>query len=128
MGYTAVGSGQHLSPREVRPLSLAFVDSQFDYYRGERTPGGWLAAKPTPEGLQTEANFLHAAIQRDPQNALAVYMLAHVSVKQGKPAAARRQLAQALTLYADAGWTPDGPRDLAAEIMPPARSAKNDKP
>ena len=128
IGFKATGDGRHLSPRQVRPLDLAFVGSQFDYYRGERTPGGWLAATPTPEGLRTEADYLHAAIQRDPQNALAVYMLAHVSLKQGKAAAARRQLATALALYADAGWTPDGPRDLAAQILPPARSAQNDKP
>ena len=119
-----------MATHQVRPLPLAFVSSQFDYYRGERTPGGLLSAPAqlTPAGLTTEANFLHAAIQRDPENALAVYMLGRVSLRQGQPAAARRQLSQSLKLYAAAGWTPDGPRDLAAELLPPARSAKNDKP
>ena len=42
------GSGQRLTPRQVRPLQLAFVSSQFDYYRGERTPGGLLAAGAHP--------------------------------------------------------------------------------
>ena len=130
VGYKAAGDGHHLSPRQVRPLPLAFVQSQFDYYRGERTPGGLLSppAQITPAGLATEADFLHAALRRDPENALAVYMLGRVSLKQGQVALARRQLSQSLKLYAAAGWTPDGPRDLAAQILPPARSAKNDRP
>ena len=125
VAYKSTGDGRRLSTRQVRPLDYAFVQSQFDYYRGERAPGGLLADQITPAGLRTEANYLHAAIQRDPRNALAVYMLGRVSLKQGKQASARRELSQSLRLYADAGWTPDGPRTLAAQILPPARNAQN---
>ena len=125
VAYKATGDGRRLTTQEVRPLSYSFVQSQFDYYRGERAPGGLLSDQFTPDGLRTEANYLHAAIRRDPRNALAVYMLGRVSLKQGKPATARRELSQSLKLYADAGWTPDGPRTLAAQILPPARNAQN---
>lgn len=127
LGYTATGDGHRLTTRQVRPLPLAFIVSQFDYYRGERAPGGLLSTKMTPDGLTTEANYLHAAIVRDPANALAVYMLGRVCLREGKMSAARRDLSHSLTLYADAGWTPEGPRTLAAQILPPARSAESDR-
>ncbi|MBV9850291.1 MAG: hypothetical protein JO250_11500 [Armatimonadetes bacterium] len=130
LGYRATGDGRRLATRQIRPLPYAFVRSQFDYYRGERTPGGLPPAPGpiSPVGLNREARFLRSAIRTSPDNALAVYMLGRVYLKQGKTSVARREVSEALELYADAGWTPDGPRDLAAQILPPDRSARNEKP
>jgi hypothetical protein len=123
VGFRATGTGAMLTVAQVRPLPVDFVRSQFFYYRGERAPGGLLAPKVTSYGLMTETRDLRAAVKYCPQNALAVYMLGHVYVKQGDLDAARRQVAAALRLYAAAGWTPQGPRDLAAEVSAPARAA-----
>ncbi len=122
-GFRATATGAALPVAAVQPLSLNYVRSQFFYYRGERAPGGLLAPKTTPYGLLTETRDLRAAIRYCPQNALAVYMLGHVYAREGNVAAARSQVAAALRLYAAAGWTPQGPRDLAAQVALPVRAA-----
>ena len=121
------GENRRLAPGQVRPLPLAFVRSQFDYYRGERSPGG-LPPAPGPittDGLDHEASYLRAAIRISQDNALATYMLGRVYLKLGRTPAARRELSASLRLYADAGWTPDGPRTLAAQLPPPARRTRS---
>lgn len=120
IGFRATGTGKALAVAQVHPLDINYVRSQFFYYRGERTPGGLLATKVTPYGLDMEARYLRDAVHFCPQNALAVYMLGHVYLRQGDAVAARHQVAQSLRLYAAAGWTPQGPRDLAAAVRPHA--------
>lgn len=120
LGYQAVG-GPKLTPRSVAPLNIAFLRSQFDYYRGERTING-LLAKPTPEGLAREAAYLRRASAECPRNPLAVYMLGRVYLRMGNMDAARKQLLAAQKVYEKAGWLPDGARDaLAAVNAAPSR-------
>jgi hypothetical protein len=128
IGFRATGDGVRLSVSEVRPLTLAYVRSQFYYYRGERAPGGLLAAKITPAGLNLESQYLRDSIHFCPQNQLSVYMLGHVYLKQGNVAAARRQVVTALRLYADAGWIPQGARDLASDVKSAHRSVVSSLP
>ena len=123
-GYTLTGTGQPAPIKTLRPLDAQFVRSQFYYYRGERTPGGLLAATKTSAGLAQEAKYLRMGVQICPQNPLAVYMLGRVALKQGQRDAARASLRQARGLYARFGWTPQGLRDALAEAgMGQGRSA-----
>jgi hypothetical protein len=112
--YKLASSNQVIQPSHVRPLDYEFLRSQFYYYRGERTPGALLAAKPTPDGLQQAAVFLKKSVSICPQNPLAVYMLGRVYLSQGKTSDARKELQQANDLYASFGWVPQGPKDFLA--------------
>ncbi|WP_216319152.1 hypothetical protein [Deinococcus aestuarii] len=92
-------------------LDLPYVRSQFNYYRGERAPGGFLGTgtgKATPAGLKASEAFLRAALRDNPQNALAAGVLGSVQRKQGKEAQARAQYLAAGRLYAAQGHTPAG--------------------
>lgn len=108
------GNGTVLSPGAVAMLDVAFIDSQFDYYRGERAEHGIFDAHPTPAGLQRSAAFLRKSIQENPANPLAVYMLGNVYRKLGNKDLARRQYQQAQVLYAKDGWLPQGLTDALA--------------
>ncbi|WP_102125022.1 hypothetical protein [Deinococcus planocerae] len=90
-------------------LDLPYVRSQFNYYRGERAPGGFLGTgtgKATPEGLRDSERFLRAALRDNPQNALAAGVLGSVQRKQGREAEARAQYLAAARLYAAQGHIP----------------------
>ncbi|MFC4454862.1 tetratricopeptide repeat protein [Deinococcus sonorensis] len=106
-GYQQADGSGALTPAQTSPLSLSYLRSQFDYYRGERAPGGVLS-KSTPEGLQQSVNFLRRSLQDDPHNALASYMLGHAYQKLGQPEQARRQYLQASKLYQQEGHVPAG--------------------
>ncbi len=41
-GYTSADSGSRLSVAATAPLTLSYLHSQFDYYRGERATGGFM--------------------------------------------------------------------------------------
>jgi hypothetical protein len=110
VGYRPVGGGRALAPRDLRPLDLKFVRSQFYFYRGERAPGGLLGAPRTARGLAASARFLERAEQENPQNPLAIYVLGHVYLRQGRAAAARAQYAKGYVLYQQFGYVPDGPK------------------
>ncbi|RYG46634.1 hypothetical protein EON79_09600, partial [bacterium] len=71
-------------PVVARGLGLDFLRSQFDFYRGERAPGGFLAAPKTASGLAASARYLERAQKECPENALAVYVLGRVYARQGK--------------------------------------------
>ena len=122
-GYTLPGSGKTVTASLLRPLTFDYVRSQFDFYRGERTPGGLLAAHPTWEGLSEEARWLTLSTVHCPDNPLSVYMLGRAYWKLDKQAAARRALSQSLVLYADAGKVPQGPREAAQIASVPVRTA-----
>lgn len=111
--FTLVRGNRRITPRLVGPLPVAFLRSQFDYYRGERAPGGILAKNKTTAGLEASARFLRAAVREYPRNPLAVYQLGRVYVRQSKTEAARAQFASALRLYQGFGWVPPGARGEA---------------
>lgn len=112
--YKSEGNAKVLSPRSVTTLDVPFIDSQFDYYRGERAEGGVFDVHPTTAGLQRSAMFLRKSIQENPANPLAVYMLGHAYRKLGKGDLATHQYQAARVLYAKDGWLPQGIIDALA--------------
>lgn len=113
-GYQRADGGGPVALSGVSALDLAYLRSQFDYYRGERAPGGLLGTgvgRATPAGLQGSERWLQAALRENPHNALAAYVLGHVYRKQGRPGAARAQYLAAAKLYAAQGHTPRGVQD-----------------
>jgi hypothetical protein len=123
LAYQTGGAQRKLAPHQVGGLDVAFLRSQFHYYRGERAPGGPLAPRATPGGLATAARYLRASVQECPANPLAVYMLGRVYLKQRQHGAARRQLDTARTLYASYGWVPPGVHDAFAQFQASAASS-----
>ncbi|MER3603613.1 MAG: hypothetical protein C4298_07600 [Thermus sp.] len=107
--YVDVGRGQTLKPEEVTPLPFSFVRSQFYYYRGEQTPGGFLGPA-TPQGLARSEAFLRRAV--------ATYLLGLVLKKEGREEEAKALLRKALDLYGQAGYIPPGPRNASASLQP----------
>ena len=115
-GYVMTGSGAATATRAVRPLSYPFLLSQFDYYRGERAPGGFVASFKTPEGLAQSARYLEKAVRECPQNPLAQYVLGRVYLRQNKRHEAAPQILAAYDLYKNAGWIPQGEKEALALI------------
>ena len=118
VGYTAPGKGTPISLRSVRALDYPFLLSQFDYYRGERAPGGFVDAHKTPEGLENSARYLQKSIRECPQNPLAQYVLGRVYLRQNKMSEAAPQIATAYALYEKAGWVPQGAKEALALVKP----------
>ncbi len=100
----------------VRMLDIPFLRSQFDYYRGERAPGGFTAKEKTPAGLAASARFLERAVRICPQNPLPVYVLGRVYARQGKLSLAKAQIVRGHALYERFGFVPRGPREAYAEV------------
>ena len=105
-GYASVPNRGRMETRRVRPLDRTFLKSQFDYYRGERTPGGLLCKPMTPEGLRTSAELLERSIHECPANPLPAYMLAKAYLAAGDNDRARAQIGNAYRQYAGIGWVP----------------------
>ncbi|WP_424952426.1 tetratricopeptide repeat protein [Deinococcus sp.] len=127
-GYALADSGRALGVSAAAPLTLSYLHSQFDYYRGERAPGGILGTgvgKATPAGLNQSALYLKRALQDDPQNALASFMLGHVLARQGQMEAAKVQYQKASALYLAQGHTPPGVAAAIAALNKPAGSGKS---
>ena len=110
--YKRTLDGANLKPDQVRGLSTAYLRSQFYYYRGERTPKGFMGPS-TPEGLRSSAAFLETAQRFEPNNPLAVYVLGLVYRKLGRTEA-KAQLERGLALYQRYGFVPDGPRNAVS--------------
>jgi Flp pilus assembly protein TadD len=92
-------------------LSLAYVRSQYDYYRAERAVGGVLgtgSGRSTPDGLKTSETLLRQALKEEPGNALAASVLGTVMRKQGRLDEARAQYRSAGALYTAQGHLPAG--------------------
>ena len=109
--YRRVADGQILKTSQVRALSVNFLRSQFYYYRGERTPGGFMGAPSTKVGLEQSAKMLEVAQRLEPQNPLAVYVLGHVYRRLGRIEQARAQYLKGYALYQAQGFVPQGPNE-----------------
>jgi hypothetical protein len=116
VAYRPADGGANVKPGAVAMLDTGFLNSQFDYYRGERTPGGFLAPRPTAAGLAGSAKHLERAVKECPRNPLAVYVLGRVYLKQGRRDVARRQIQSAYALYRKFGWVPPGEREALALV------------
>lgn len=108
VAYTDRKGGGRISLDAVRTMDLAFIRSQFDYYRGERAPGGPFARRITPKGLSLAAAHLRTAVSKCPDNPLAVYMLGRVYQRLGRTDLARMQFALAHSKYDRFGYVPEG--------------------
>jgi hypothetical protein len=121
--YRRLRDGGIMSPFKIRTLDTAFLSSQFYFYRGERVPGGLVAARINPDALERSAEYLRESVRLCPQNPLAVFALGRAYLKQGKPYLARVSLRKACALYAQAGWVPKASRELLALASAPQRAA-----
>jgi hypothetical protein len=99
-------SGAPVSSRAIGGLPVDFLRSQFEFYRGERAPGGLVADKPTREGLTASAAHFRKAVALCSRNPLAVFSLARTLEILGDTEASSRVKDTARALYRDAGWIP----------------------
>lgn len=116
-GYKVVATGQTVKPEAVTPLSFDYLRSQFYYYRGERVPGGFLAAPKTSEGLAASERFLRQSVKYAPENPLATYVLGMVLQREGKTEEARAYIQKGYKLYEQYGYIPDGPKAAFASAL-----------
>lgn len=114
--YRATANSKPLAPARVKTLDYDFVRSQFYFYRGERAPGGFLAASKTRAGLADSEKQLRTSVRLCPRNPLAVYVLGKVCLAEGNRAEARGLLQQAYKLYAQFGWIPAGARQSLTQL------------
>ncbi|MDX1933648.1 MAG: hypothetical protein SFU56_13710 [Capsulimonadales bacterium] len=112
--YLPVKGGRTIPAHQVRPLTVSFLRSQFDFYRGERAPGRLIWKQATPEALERSAQALERAVRTCPQNPLATYYLGRVRARQGQEQAARQRFAAAFRLYEMQGWVPDSATEVYA--------------
>ena len=117
VGYRRKADRGRVAVNTVQTLDLPFLRSQFYYYRGERTPGGFFDTKSTPSGLAKSVKPLQTAIRLCPDNPLAVYMVGRVYQRLGKDKAARAQFAESYQKYSAFGYLPDGAMDAFALIL-----------
>ncbi len=113
-GYTPLNGGRPVSPSVLRPLSVAYLSSQFDYYRGERVPGGMLAPRPNLAALRRAAFFWERSVKTCPQNPLATYQLGRVQARLGQTTLSARHLQTAYRLYKTAGYVPPTAVEMVA--------------
>ncbi len=99
--------GGNDKPLSVQLLDLPFLQSQFDYYRGERALGGVIAKVKTPAGLAASERFYRKSLAECPANPLTRSMLVRTLTLEGKTQEAQAQRAKALNQYAAYGWTPN---------------------
>lgn len=100
-------AGGTVSLARTRDLPLDFLRSQFEYYRGERVPGGVLAEKPTPTGLAASARHFDAAIRLAAANPLPHFMRLRVLERRNEAKAAATEAATVRRLYNRYGWVPE---------------------
>lgn len=93
---------------DIIALPYSYVRSQFYFYRGERTPGGFVNKPITTEGLARSQRFLERAISLEPQNLLAQYVLGYVYNREGKLEQGNAQFKLSYQLYQKFGFVPDG--------------------
>jgi hypothetical protein len=114
LGYRPDTGGPTVTPDKISPLSTNYLRSQFEYYRGERAPNGFIqGAAATPDGLRDSLGHLEKAKTYCPDNALAMYVYGRVLWKLGQKAAATTALKSAYDLYRQYGHVPDGMLEMA---------------
>lgn len=114
LGYRLAQNGRPVSTADVGMLDVPFLDSQFDFYRGERVPSGILGRPPTAAGLAASERYLRKSLREAPANPLSLSVLAQVRARQGAADEAKKLYRKALPLYERYGWVPDAVRKGAA--------------
>ena len=103
---------------DLETLPYRYVRSQFYFYRGERTPGAFVNKPLTPVGMQKGIAFLKRAVQLEPQNPLAQYVLGHVYRNAGQIDAANTQYKLSRALFEKFGYVPSGVQAAFDNIKP----------
>jgi hypothetical protein len=116
IGYLTTANHKRLSTASVRGLDVAFLRSQFWYYRGERVVGGPLYTPKTESALARSAKAFETSVRLCPSNPLAVCMLGRTYLAEGRIRDAKHLLQKASSLYAQFGWTPAGLKEALASI------------
>ena len=103
---------------DLEALPYSYVRSQFYFYRGERTPGAFVNKPLTTGGMQKGIGYLKRAVQLEPQNPLAQYVLGHVYQNAGQLEAANAQFKLSHALYQKFGYVPSGVQSAFDGIKP----------
>lgn len=104
--YRLTGTGRTVPVKQVRGLDIAFLRSQFAYYRGERAPGGIPSRHPTRRGLLAQSKWFRQSLARCPSNPISTYMLGRVCLQTGRIRESGSLLDRSYNLYRAAGWVP----------------------
>ncbi len=118
VAYRAYESNTTLAVNQIQPLNRYFIQSQFEYYRGERTKGGVMASIKTPGGMAAADFHLTKSLSLCPDNPLAAYMLGKVQSWEHQ-AEARQTLENAMRLYVQDGWVPPDEREALSQADRP---------
>jgi hypothetical protein len=110
--FTEATRNEGVQIASLTTVSVAFLKSQFDYYRGERTTNGIMTAKPSPVGIKEADLHLTRGVQICPQNPLAFYQLARVRYRLGERKDARDRAEKSYRLYTRYGYVPEGVQEL----------------
>lgn len=106
VGYEYLGQ-RDLPIKDVKALDLAYLRSQFDFYRGERVPRGFLAKNADRKALEATATYFEHSLMENPKNPLTTYLLGTVYRRLGRETDAKRLCQAALKMYDEYGWVPE---------------------
>lgn len=98
--------GQKLEAKDIHSFGLEFLQSQFDFYRGEWSEGGLREKTKTGEGLKKAQEYFRESIRECPANPLPYYYLARACEEQGDQSNSRQMFRDAYKLYRQYGWIP----------------------
>ncbi|PYE54551.1 hypothetical protein [Deinococcus yavapaiensis] len=128
--YQDVETNRSVAVKDARLLAYDYVRSQFDYYRGERAPSGFMG-KSTKAGLAVSEGYLTRATKLSADNPLAALVLGHVYREEGQEAKARAQYERAWHLYEAEGHVPPSAEAAlrwAKSAKVPAHTSVDGKP
>jgi len=106
LSYRASSDNKDINTASVIPLDIAFLRSQFYFYRGEWTDGGIHAKERTTEGLEKARKYMEESIKLCRQNPLAVYMEGRIHEELKEEDMAKKYFQDAGVLYRHYGWMP----------------------
>lgn len=106
VGFKSLKEGKTLPASRLQTLDLAYVKSQFDFYRGERALGGILAKPTSREGLAHSEKLFRRSLSLNPNNPLSTWLLAQTLAKEGRAAESKAARSKAVSLYQEFGWIP----------------------
>ena len=117
-GKDAITGFDRATVTDLETLPYSYVRSQFYFYRGERTPGAFVNKPLTPAGMGKGIAFLKRAVQLEPQNPLAQYVLGHLYRNAGQLEASNVQYKLSHALYEKFGFVPSGVQSAFNGIKP----------
>jgi len=104
LGYKDLRNGKNVQPSKMQGVDTNFLNSMFDYYRGERFVGGLLDPKATTKGLQGSLRFLSKSTQDSNDNPLAWAMLGRTYERLGQKVQSLPCYRKAYDIGKASGW------------------------